>query len=105
METSIDVATATNVKAEPVVASDVTAATPDGTAVQDVVYTSPVAPESAPILKHFEYGHLPLHLAEISREFHAIAHMMHDKLPAGPELSAGLRKLLEAKDCMVRAAL
>lgn len=26
-------------------------------------------------------------------------------LPDGPELSAGLRKLLEAKDCFVRAAL
>jgi hypothetical protein len=26
-------------------------------------------------------------------------------LPDGPELTAGLRKLLEAKDCLVRAAL
>lgn len=26
-------------------------------------------------------------------------------LPDGPELTAGLRKLLEAKDCFVRAAL
>jgi hypothetical protein len=26
-------------------------------------------------------------------------------LPDGPELSAGLRKLLEAKDCFVRAAI
>jgi hypothetical protein len=26
-------------------------------------------------------------------------------LPDGPEKSAGLRKLLEAKDCFVRAAL
>jgi hypothetical protein len=30
---------------------------------------------------------------------------MISDLPDGPELSAGLRKLLEAKDCFVRAAL
>lgn len=30
---------------------------------------------------------------------------MVDQLPDGPELTAGLRKLLEAKDCFVRAAL
>ncbi len=28
-----------------------------------------------------------------------------DKLPTGPERSAGMRKLLEAKDCFVRASL
>jgi hypothetical protein len=30
---------------------------------------------------------------------------MADALPDGPELSTGLRKLLEAKDCLVRAAI
>jgi len=30
---------------------------------------------------------------------------MIEALPDGPELSAGLRKLLESKDCFVRAAL
>lgn len=30
---------------------------------------------------------------------------MGTKVPPGPEVSAGLRKLLEAKDCFVRAAL
>jgi hypothetical protein len=30
---------------------------------------------------------------------------MIQRLPDGPELTAGLRKLLEAKDCFVRAAL
>lgn len=28
-----------------------------------------------------------------------------DLVPDGPELTAGLRKLLEAKDCFVRAAI
>lgn len=86
---------------EPVAASDVTPQTPDGTTVHDVVFTKQ---EKHPILKHFEYGHLPLHLATISKEFHDLAHRMHDTLPMDAELIAGLRKLLEAKDCMVRAA-
>jgi hypothetical protein len=30
---------------------------------------------------------------------------MEAELPDGPEKSAGMRKLLEAKDCFVRAAL
>jgi hypothetical protein len=30
---------------------------------------------------------------------------MNDALPDGPEKSAGLRKLLEAKDCFVRAKI
>ena len=61
-------------------------------------------PATAQILRHFEFGHLPAHLQEISRPFHDLAHDLSGKL-SGPELSAGLRKLLEAKDCMVRAAL
>lgn len=28
-----------------------------------------------------------------------------DTVPDGPELTAGLRKLLEAKDCVIRASL
>jgi hypothetical protein len=34
-----------------------------------------------------------------------LAASMIEDLPDGPELTAGLRKLLEAKDCFVRAAL
>lgn len=60
---------------------------------------------SAPILKYFEYLHLPPHLRDISEPFCGIAKEMDARLPDGPEKSAGLRKLLEAKDCMVRAAL
>ena len=95
-----------------VAASDVTATTPDGTIVHDVVYAVPASevqtvknlPQEHPILKHFEFGHLPLHLASVSQEFHRLAHHMHETIPMGAELVAGLRKLLEAKDCMVRAA-
>lgn len=60
---------------------------------------------STPILKYFQYEHLPEKLQNISKEICVIAHGMDSMLPNGPEKSAGLRKLLEAKDCFVRAAL
>lgn len=56
------------------------------------------------ILKYFEYDHLPEEQARISAHLGAVAHAMAATL-SGPELTAGLRKLLEAKDCFVRASL
>jgi hypothetical protein len=56
-------------------------------------------------IQYFEYAHLPEHLQKISKPLHELAHLMEDTLPDGPEKSAGMRKLLEAKDCFVRAAL
>lgn len=58
-----------------------------------------------PILKHFEYDHLPPKLREVSAPFAELALKLEVTMPDGPEKSTGLRKLLEAKDCMVRAAL
>lgn len=57
------------------------------------------------IMKYFEYDHLPQHLQAVSAPFGDLAKQLDADLPDGPEKSAGLRKLLEAKDCMVRAAL
>ena len=57
------------------------------------------------IMKYFAFKHLPENLQKISLPFYNIAHTLNKKLPDGPEKSAGLRKLLEAKDCMVRAVL
>lgn len=57
------------------------------------------------ILKYFGYKHLPPKLQAISEPFYGIADEMDNSLPDCAEKSAGLRKLLEAKDCMVRAAL
>ncbi len=59
----------------------------------------------SPILQFFAYEHLPENLQEISKPFGDLANEMTDILPSNPELSAGLRKLLEAKDCFVRAKL
>lgn len=56
------------------------------------------------VLQFFAYNHLPYALQEISEPFSILAHNMVAKLD-GPELTVGLRKLLESKDCMVRAAL
>lgn len=61
--------------------------------------------DGSPIMKFFAFSHLPERLQEVSRPFHDTAFWMEEHLPNGPEKSAGLRKLLEAKDCAVRAAL
>lgn len=57
------------------------------------------------IIEYFEYKHLPEHLQAVSKPFSELANAMNETLIDGPEKSAGLRKLLEAKDCMVRASL
>lgn len=62
-------------------------------------------PGTTGIARHFAYDHLPEHLQGPSKACHDLAEAMIRDLPDGPELTAGLRKLLEAKDCFVRAAL
>ncbi|MDI3341622.1 MAG: hypothetical protein QJR03_13950 [Sphaerobacter sp.] len=62
-------------------------------------------PSTVHIAKYFRFDHLPPHLQAVSRACHDLAEQMIRALPDGPELTAGLRKLLEAKDCFVRAAL
>jgi hypothetical protein len=57
------------------------------------------------MLQFFAYEHLPPHLQEISKPFGELAHQIVVNLPANAERTAGLRKLLEAKDCIVRAKL
>lgn len=63
-----------------------------------------VHPAVEQVLRHFEFGHLPPNIQHVSAKFHALAHEMANRFE-GPELTVGLRKLLEAKDCMVRAAI
>ncbi len=55
--------------------------------------------------KYFVYDHLPPHLQEVSQPVAQLQLLMEHLLPDGPEKSAGMRKLLEAKDCFVRAKL
>ncbi len=58
-----------------------------------------------PIVQFFAYDHLPGPLAEVSRPFAELAHLIVTTLPRNLERTVALRKLLEAKDCAVRALL
>ena len=62
-------------------------------------------PATLQVLKYFTYAHLPPALQDISMRFHDLAWSLAQDLPESPEVTVGLRKLLEAKDCFVRAAL
>lgn len=57
------------------------------------------------ILKYFQYAHLPSNLQVISGKVFEIVHWMENHLPECAEKDVGLRKLLEAKDCFIRAEL
>jgi hypothetical protein len=59
-------------------------------------------PATTGLLAHFQFGHLPPALQAISEPCARLANEMVAELPDGPELTTGLRKLLEAKDCFVR---
>ncbi len=64
-----------------------------------------VHPASA-ILRYFTYNHLPEGpLRDVSKECADLAEKLTAYLPLNGEQAAGLRKLLEAKDCFVRASL
>lgn len=54
------------------------------------------------LLRWFEHDHLPPRLAEVAEPMCELAHRLTAALTDGPELSTGLRHLLEAKDCFVR---
>jgi len=57
------------------------------------------------LLQYFGWQHLPPSLQDVSRPCAELAHHMDKALPEGPEKTVGLRKLLEAKDCFVRAVI
>lgn len=57
------------------------------------------------MLKFFGYEHLPPTLQEVSKPFGELAIKIATELPRNPERTVALRKLLEAKDCAVRAIL
>jgi hypothetical protein len=58
-----------------------------------------------PLLQFFSYDHLPGRLAAISQPFGDLARQIVVLLPRNPERTVALRKLLEAKDCAVRASI
>ena len=60
---------------------------------------------SSYLMQFFTYAHLPDKLQQISKPFCDMADQLDNNLPNNPEKSAAMRKLLEAKDCAVRAEL
>ena len=60
---------------------------------------------SSRLIRWFAAGHLPPHLRAVSEPCGELATRLDELLPECAEKSAGLRKLLEAKDCFVRAAI
>lgn len=57
------------------------------------------------ILRFFHWNHLPERLRAASQPFASLARHLLDTTPRNPERTVALRKLLEAKDAAVRAAL
>lgn len=57
------------------------------------------------ILRFFAWEHLPPKLQQVSKPFGELAQQLARDLPQNEETEQALRKLLEAKDCAVRASL
>ena len=57
------------------------------------------------MLQFFAYEHLPPTLQAVSKRFSELADVIVMLCPPNPERTVALRKLLEAKDCAVRAVL
>ena len=60
---------------------------------------------SRDLLQFFKYDHLPENLQVVSKPYCEMASFMCDTLPENSEKTTALRKLLESKDCAVRAVL
>jgi hypothetical protein len=58
-----------------------------------------------PIMQFFDYTHLPEALQKVSIPFWEMANSIVNNISSNPERTVALRKLLEAKDAAVRAAI
>jgi hypothetical protein len=58
-----------------------------------------------PMLQFFHFSHLPVRLRGASMLYAQLALQVCQSIPHNPERTMGLRKLLESKDCAVRAVL
>jgi hypothetical protein len=62
-----------------------------------------IHPSTQAVLDFFDHSHLPPHLQEVVQPFSELAQKIAP-IP-GAETTVALRKLLEAKDCAVRAVV
>jgi hypothetical protein len=58
-----------------------------------------------PMLKFFDFAHLPEHLQKVSAPFGMLAYQLVREIERSPERTVALRKLLESKDAAVRAVV
>lgn len=57
-------------------------------------------------IQFFNYDHLPHNrMREVSQQIAGLARYLEENIPESPEKSAGMRHLLEAKDCFVRSVI
>lgn len=69
-------------------------------------FTPPSSRVQPPILRWFGVDHLKPGLPrDVSAAVGKLAHALVEVLPDGPERATALRKLLEARDAAVRAAI
>lgn len=61
--------------------------------------------QTEPLLKWFDYSHLPESLKVVSCQFFNLAIYITTTLPPSAERTVALRKLLESKDAAVRASM
>lgn len=66
---------------------------------------NPQGPSAVSMIQFFQCDHLPEHLKVVSQKFKTLAEEIYATLPSNPERTVAVRKLLEAKDCAVRAVL
>lgn len=68
-------------------------------------YNRELHPAEEALLAFFRADHLPDRLRAVSQPFGDLAAHIINSAPPSGETTTALRKLLEAKDCAVRAAL
>ena len=57
------------------------------------------------MMKWLSYAQLPQHLQVVSKPYWDLGILICNAIPAGPERTVALRKLVESKDCAVRAII
>lgn len=77
----------------------------DSTATLDEQLAEAIIATGDTILRYFKHGHLPPQLQAKSAPFAVLALQIVREYPRNPERTMALRKILEGKDCAVRAAL
>lgn len=72
---------------------------------QELPTAEVITRSQSPLMRYFGFKHLPPHIQPVSEKFFDMATWLDQCLVDGPEKTVALRKLLESKDCAVRANL